>query len=1078
MKHLQRHWVKLLPIMAFCFIVTASYANDQSKLETTKVSIKMNNATLVDIFSALKKQTNANFSYGEFIIKNTNTYTASYQNIPLKTVLTGLSSKAGFGFIITETDVIISNLKTSQTRTVEVQRAITGVVTDDAGVPIPGANVMEAGTNNGVSTGFDGDYQISVSGPNAQLQFSYVGYTTQTITVGNQTNIDITLKPDANELDEVVVVGYGKQQKSDITGAVASVSQKRLELVPNRNIAQVLQGAVPGVAIRQTGAGAVGEQTIIIRGRKSILASNDPLLVVDGVPYYGDLNDINVNDVKSIEVLKDASSAAIYGSRGANGVILVTTKSGNKGKAVISYQGKFGVQNPINLPEFLNPEEFYQFKQERDATLITDTEQYNYENGIGTDWIAMSLRTGSVMQHNLSVTGGTDKVKYYVGGNLMDVKGLSVTDNYKRISGRVNVDVNVTDWLTVGTRSQYTFDDRSGYNMNYEDIFEANPLIGPAYDENGNFVLYPWEDFPDANPLEARNYNDKDYSNQLVANNYVNIAIPFVEGLSYRLNTGIRRRWASRKIYGGANTTLGASNQGYGFLRDNEFKNSVIENIVNYQRTFGKHGVFVTGVYSYEENETYTAELEATNFPNDEFGYYGISQASTLVAENNYQRTALISQMVRLNYAYDSKYLVTLTGRRDGYSGFGPDNKWGLFPSVALGWNISSENFMSKLTYVNLLKLRASWGENGNQAVDPYESITRMREQTTLSGDTSLVGYVPGVIGDPNLGWESSQTVNLGLDFGLLGNRIKGDVNIYQTKTSDLLLNRTISSVHGINEVTQNIGETETKGIELSLGVIPVKTNEFTWQVTGNMATNKNKIVSLYGELDENGNEIDDVANSWFVGQPIRVNYGYKMIGVWQLNEAEEAAAYGVEPGTVKIEDVNGDGAITEDDRRIIGQIDPKLTWGLSNSFTYKNFSLEIFVVGSHGATRLNNLLRDNSASELRRNVLKKNWWTPENPTNEYWANATYAGGMGSAGGRVYEDASYIRLKDISLAYNFPQSVLDKVGFNQIQLFTTIRNVYTITDWTAGDPELDLPDDQAGIMPLQKEFSFGVTLGF
>ena len=518
---------------------------------------------------------------------------------------------------------------------------------------------------------------------------------------------------------------------------------------------------------------------------------------------------------------------------------------------------------------------------------------------------------------------------------------------------------------------------------------------------------------------------------------------------------------------------VGIANSGYAYLSSTEFKNNVVENILTYNKEFGKHNVFVTGVYSYEENEQYFEELTAINFPNDEFTYFGISQASSIESQNDYQRTALISQMLRLNYSFNNTYLLTLTGRRDGFSGFGPDNKWGIFPSVALGWNISREPFLENSTTINQLKLRLSWGINGNQAVDPYSSITRLRDRNTLSGEQSLVGYVPSVIGDKDLGWESSETYNLGLDFGFFNNRIFGDVNLYETNTSDLLLNRTISSVHGINQVTQNIGETQTRGLELSLSVVPWVTQDFNWKISGNFATNKNKIVSLYGYLQEDGEEINDLANAWFVGEPIRVNFDQKMIGVWQLGEEEAAAVYDRVPGDAKIEDVDDNGVLDDKDRQIIGQRDPKYTWGLSNAFQYKNLGLEIFFIGSHGATRHNNLLRDNTAAEIRRNVLKKNWWTPDNPTNEYFRNNDEV-----RGGSIYEDASFIRLKDVTLSYNFPEKVLSKIKLDKLQLFASGRNLLTITDWTAGDPELELPSSQAGILPLQRELTLGLTLGF
>lgn len=1063
----------------FMFVALLTMQANTSYGQRTKLTLDLDNVSVEQLIDNIENSTEFRFIYKVRAVDLKRQVTINVKEELIEKVLEKIFKNTATTYDVIDRQIFLTEkgqtsiINKPNLETKSIQYTVSGKVVDEFETPLLGTTVAVKGTPQGTTTDFDGNYSLTIDDSDAVLQFSYVGYLTQEVQVANQTTINVKLLPDNAKLDEVVVVGYGTQKKSDVTGSVTSVAQERLDLVPNRNIAQVLQGALPGVTIRQTSAGAVGEQTIIVRGRNSILASNEPLIVLDGVPYYGDLNDISVNDIASLEVLKDASAAAIYGSRGSNGVILVTTKAGTEGKTQINYQGKFGVQEPINLPVFLTGREFYDFKSTRNAELLTDTEIANYEAGLETDWIDLSLRTGYTQTHNISVTGGSKNTKYYIGGNFLDVKGLSVTDQYQRISGRVNIDTKITDWLDFGTRSQFTYDDRGGYDIDYEAVFEINPLLANPFDENGDINLFPWPEFPDENPLEAENYDDEDYSNQIVSNNYINVAFPFLKGLNYRLNTGIRRRWSERKTYAGNNTVVGIANSGYAYLSSTEFKNSVVENILTFNKEFGRHNVFLTGVYSFEENEQYFEELTAVNFPNDEFSYYGISQASSIVAENNYQRTALISQMLRLNYSFNNTYLLTLTGRRDGFSGFGPDNKWGIFPSVALGWNVSREPFLENSTVVNQLKLRLSWGKNGNQAVDPYSSITRLRDRNTLSGDQSLVGYVPSVIGDKDLGWESSETYNLGLDFGFFNNRIFGDLNVYETNTSDLLLNRTISSVHGINQVTQNIGETQTRGLELSLSVVPLTTQNFNWKISGNFSTNKNKIVSLYGDIEGNGEEINDLANAWFVGEPIRVNFDQKMIGVWQLGEEEEAAIYDRVPGDAKIEDVDNNGVLDDEDRQIIGQQDPKFTWGMSNTFQYGNFGLEIFFIGSHGATRLNKLLGDNTAAEIRRNVLKKNWWSPDNPTNGYFRNNDEV-----KGASIYEDASFARLKDITFSYNFSQKILERIKLDKLQLFVSGRNLLTISDWTAGDPELVNPSDQAGILPLQREITLGITVGF
>lgn len=445
--------------------------------------------------------------------------------------------------------------------------------------------------------------------------------------------------------------------------------------------------------------------------------------------------------------------------------------------------------------------------------------------------------------------------------------------------------------------------------------------------------------------------------------------------------------------------------------------------------------------------------------------------------------------MARLNYSYASRYLLTLTIRRDGYSGFGSKTKWGTFPSVAVGWNLANEDFFPLTNVFSELKLRASYGLNGNQAIGAYESLSQYVVANYSSGSEAVVGYKPSRLGLDNLGWESSRSLNLGLDFGIYKGRISGNVNWYKTNTFDLLLNRSISSIHGITpathlpsgwvhpSVTENIGETQNKGVELVINSRNLVDKKFQWSTTGNISYNKNKILSLYGVKDQDGKEIDDVVNNWFIGQPISVNYDFVWDGVWQLNEETEAAKFGTKPGYVKLKDVNGDGELTADDRQIIGQKDPKLLWGLSNTFSYSNFMLSIFIHGVQGATVRNYLMQDNvQGAEVRFNTLKKNWWTPENPTNDWVMNKELATNMAGFTGNIYENPDFIRIKDVSFAYDLPKTLIGKAGLSRLKVFVTGRNLFTITKWTGMDPDLFDQNSQQRI-PMQKEYVFGLSLG-
>jgi TonB-linked SusC/RagA family outer membrane protein len=529
----------------------------------------------------------------------------------------------------------------------------------------------------------------------------------------------------------------------------------------------------------------------------------------------------------------------------------------------------------------------------------------------------------------------------------------------------------------------------------------------------------------------------------------------------------------------------------------------VVENILSYNRDFGDHSLFATGVYSFEENRYTANDVDAEVFPNDFLGWYSISSAQVSQPTTDFMETFLISQMARVNYSYDSRYLVTMTVRRDGFSGFGKDNKWGIFPSVALGWNLANEGFFPLKDLFSVLKLRASFGENGNQAIGAYQSLSRMVPANIMSGPNAQVGYKPAELGNAELGWETSRTLNVGLDFGMLQNRISGNIDYYLTNTYDLLLNRTISSIHGVTPVThlnttgldypnswvqpaitQNIGETQNQGIEVFINSRNIVKSKFVWSTTANFSYNKNKIVSLYGLLDEEGNEVDDLANGWFIGHPIRVNYDYVWDGVWQLDEVDSAPeTRNAVAGHLKLKDGNGDGVIDDKDREIIGQLDPKIMFGLNNTFSYGNFKLNIFIHGAQGATIRDYYMSENGA-EIRYNTAWKNWWTPENPTNDWPINQLRAEEDNGHTGHKYEDPSFIRIKDISLSYDLPKNMIGKIGLERLRFYVTLRNMFTFTNWTGLDPELIVDTDNPWSdniqlrVPMIKEYVFGLSLEF
>jgi len=950
------------------------------------------------------------------------------------------------------------------------QLTVTGKVTDSqTGETMPGVNILVVGTSIGAITDASGNYSLTVTDRNATLRFSFIGYVSQEVAINGRSTVDVDLISEVTGLDEVIVVGYGTQKKSDITGTVASIGKERLEKAPNISVAQGIQGAIPGIMVQNTSAGAEPSLDIMVRGRNSIAANNSPLIVVDGIPYGGRLSDINPSDIESIEILKDASAAAIYGSRGSNGVILITTKQGIEGAPTITYDGYISTQQFTNVPTYMDGTQFYDFKNERLAAGVTTSEQAIYDAGAWVNWADLATRKGLGQQHNLSIAGGFGNTSYFVSGGVMNVKGIVINDDYLRSTGRFNLDTKITSWLTIGTRTQLTFTDKSGVAPSMYDVYIMNPLAVP-YNEDGTLTIQPVADDPAReNPLQEIQFTNSDKSRRIVTNNYAIVDFSkLLRGLNFRLNYGVTDGITRNNTYRGRDTYDGKNAQGSASIDKNIDFNTVLENILTYKTDFGAHSLFATAVYSIQSDEWQSEETDMEKFPNDLLTWYAGGQAGLIKPSFDYIKSQLISQMFRLNYTYLSRYLLTLTVRRDGYSGFGADSKWGVFPSVALGWNLAEESFFPFKDLFSQMKLRASYGLNGNQAVGSYRSMGRMEEENYLSGSTTMPGYFPGTLGQQTLGWESSRSFNFGIDFGILNQRIIGDLNLYHTNTYDLLLNRTISSIHGITSILQNIGETQNQGIEFSVNSRNFVKQNFTWTTSANISYLKNKILDLYGD------GLDDVGNSWFIGKPIRINYNYVFDGVWQLDEAEEAAKWGSQPGYIKIKDVDKDTKITPADRQIIGQQDPNFLWGLTNTFTYKNFNLSVFMHGVHGVTKQNVLMDDEIVtSGVRRNTIVKKWWTPENFSNEWYMNDVDANRMAGVTTSIYENASFVRVKDITLSYDFSSALIRKIGGKRLTAYLTGRNLFTLTEWRGLDPELN---DQRSI-PLQREFVFGLQIG-
>ena len=991
----------------------------------------------------------------------------------------------------------------------EQDRTVTGtVLSGDDNTPLPGVSVSVKGTQRGTTTDADGKYSIALTGTQPVLVFSAVGFVSQEINVGNKSAVNMTLITDTRALNEVIVVGYGTQKKSQTTGAISSITPKQITEQPITNIGQAMQGRVAGVDVAQSGSRPGSVPTIRIRGRRSFNAGNDPLYVVDGIPLSAGYEDINPNDVGSMEILKDATATAIYGARGANGVVLVTTKRGNpSGKTTISYDNYVGFTDALDKINLFSGSEFAEYVREAYRT----TGNYKDANGnpvptgvadayadskvavLGgdpnvaaglaagrnTDWQSLILKQGIQQNHSLGVQGGNEKTQFYISAGFFQDKGIMPGLDFTRHSLRANIDHRINKALKVGISSYMMYSVRNGENLNpYNFTLQQNPL-GRPYDDNGNLIFSPTNDALLTNPLAevvpgAQVENRKKYR----IFNSVYAEVDIIEGLKYRVNFGpdftINR--FGRFIGAQTNARKGGDPQAqtasaFGF-------NYTLENVVTYNRKIGDHNFGVTALQSIQRDNFEQNNISVQGVPAESQQFYNEGNASLVLGVGSgLVQWTINSYMGRINYDYKDKYLVTATLRRDGSSRFGENTKYGNFPGIALGWNINNEDFMKGSTWVDLLKLRVSRGSVGNQGVAPYQTQGLLGRTVYAFGNTPAYGYRPETIGNNDLHWETSTTTNIGVDFSLWRGRVSGAVELYQTRTTDLLLSDLLPTSIGFNSVTRNIGETQNKGIEVSVSTVNVNTKSgFKWSSDLVFSKNSEAIISLF-----NG-PIDDVGNKRFIGKPLTEFYDYKKAGIWQTNEADAAKSYQSAVGQIKVQDTNGDGKITADDRVFLGSDIPTWSGGITNRFNYKGFDLSFFIYARIGQTILSGFHRDNNQLAGRYQQIKVDYWTPNNPTNEFpRPNSSQEFPVYNAA-IIYFDGSFVKVRNINFGYTFPASITSKLRMQSLRLFASIQQPFIFSSYRSKyngvDPETSDGTVSNGVTPATRVTTFGLNVKF
>ena len=957
---------------------------------------------------------------------------------------------------------------------VDQQVEVTGTVTDDAGQPLPGVNIIEKGTVNGVVTDFDGNYSILVTDSNSVLVFSSLGFKTEERAVGQSSIINISMVEDAQSLDEVIVVGYGTQKKSDLTGAISSISGDNINETKESNAINALAGKVAGVDISFSNNSPGSSPNILVRGRSSLNFSNEPLIVVDGIPLEGSLNDINPGDIASIEVLKDASSSAIYGARGANGVVLITTKRGKPGKAQFSYDTYYGVARPAENYDVFNTSEWIDFKletvraqREQDDGVVPGTypipnitdpgilraeELEAYNAGVDTDFQDLGYQNGRQISHQLGVSGGSDKTKYAVSLSYFDQEGVFKPTNYERYTLRTNLDFDLTDRLKLGVSQQLSFSERNALDIT-ERLLLNTPLVTPYEADGVTATTDPTADglvWNALGDLDKNNFQDVTKSYRYLGNIFASYQIS--DDFKYTLNLQPQYVLGTRNTFQGS---LSPSRVGSTPIASKDATLNTaytIENILTYSKSFNEdHTLNATLLYSIQDSKIDNTSITVSGLAAESQKWNSLGDAEVVEDRDSFLDTeAWESYMGRFNYGYKNKYLLTFTGRYDGSSKLSEGNKYKFFPSAAFAWKIMEEDFMSESNVFSNLKLRTGYGTVGRNPIAPFSTQGTVIRTEGSFGNTAGGGFRPEQIANPSLGWEITTTFDLGIDFGIAQNRISGSLDYYTSNTTDLLLERVIPISSGFESVLENVGETKNSGVEAVLSAKIIDSDDFKWAVDLNFSSNKSEIVKLFDS------ENDDIGNQWFIGKPLSVYYDRVFNGIWQSNELAEAQSYDREPGDIKLVDLDGNGIYDDDDRQIIGQFDPKWTGGITSRIDYKGFDFTVVLYTRQGHMTTASAFNALNTMFGRYNNLDVNYWTPENPSNEY--PRPNAGLQRPIDAQVLEyiDASFVRVRNLTLGYNLSEDIVNNLGLSILRLYVSAQNpiLWTKTDIPGLDPEV------------------------
>jgi TonB-linked SusC/RagA family outer membrane protein len=1086
--------------LAFCLSVNA-------EVYSQKISLSLKNAKLERVFSEISNQSNYTFVYTESLLKKSNRITAFQQDVSIDKVLEEVLKGQGLGYSLLNSIVIIKELKLEETseKALPVDIEVSGKILTEAGVPLAGASVKLKGTTIGTSTDANGSFKLSIPAVGGVLEISFVGYTTYQVAVKKNEIINIVLKQNDLKGEEVVVVGYGSVRRSDLTGAVSSVSAEKISQVKGvSTVAGALQGQAAGVQVIQR-SGQPGEgMSIKIRGTNSIQAGNDPLYVVDGLPLDALSAQLNSSDIESIEVLKDASSTAIYGSRGANGVIMITTKKGKEGKSKVTYNAYFGNQSLRKKIDLINAKEFASLQNEvatnANLPLKWTQSQIDSLSGKGTDWQDLVYGNARLQNHDLSFSGGSGGTKFYTSFGYYDQDGIIENSNFKRYSFRGNLNQKISEKLTTNislSLQQSNYFQNNYFNADGNGGVPFTTMVIPptqgVFKADGNYTVFTGVSWGQTNPVGMAKEEYRPNKGLRIIGN-VDLIYAIAKGLKLKLSAGVDNGWNKSDYY--APRTLSLYANGGAYKNYGNSSTLVNENVINYSKRFSKHNIDALAGMTYQDSRAENLNSgTSVGFLTDIYQNNNLN-AGTVKAlpSTGYSDNRLVSYLSRVNYTFDNKYLLTFTGRYDGSSKFSQGSKYALFPSGAIGWRVSEESFMQNVKSISNLKLRISYGVSGNQAIAPYNTLGQLSNTNIILNNSPATTYFLSRLENNSLKWESTKQLDIGFDLGLFQDRIQLTADYYDKKTTDLLLNVTLPPNSGFSTVLQNIGATANKGIEFQLLGRILTEGALKWNATLTYTSNKTKLVDL--GKDAQGNPITykevGTGGNWFpmrIGQSMQQLYGYKVLGVYQSDaDAVKNGEPTKKAGNYKFQDTDGNGVVDGKDRITLSRFEPKFSYGFNNDFSYKNFKLAFLVVGTYG---------NDIANEFRKyNITMNGNWTP---TREAYDNRwTTAKGTGifdkpspNSGSDIrdyanslwVENGSYLKVRDITLAYNLPLTTLKNLKLTSLELYISGQNLITFTNYSGYDPEVSwqaasINGWDRGNYPSTKSVTAGLKINF